>query len=189
MTQPEGVLLGRAELERAFNALGERLARRGVVADIFVVGGAAMALAYDSNRVTQDVDSLFTPHGVVLEEAWNVARDLGLPRWWLNEQASVYISGKDDPGKRQVFNHRGLRVTAASPRHIFAMKAFAARDRDLGDLSVLADMIGVGSVEQALQICTQFYPDQDVSPRAAAVLKYLFEQRGGSPSPPSEPNR
>jgi hypothetical protein len=27
--------------------LGERLARRGVVGDVFVVGGAAMALAYD----------------------------------------------------------------------------------------------------------------------------------------------
>jgi len=32
------VLLGRAELERAFTALGERLARRGVVADVFIVG-------------------------------------------------------------------------------------------------------------------------------------------------------
>jgi hypothetical protein len=35
-----------------------------------------------------------------------------LPPWWLNEQASVYISGKDDPGKRRVFDHPGLRVTA-----------------------------------------------------------------------------
>ncbi len=48
MSQPDDVLLGRAELERAFSALGERLAHRGVVADIFVVGGAAMALAYDA---------------------------------------------------------------------------------------------------------------------------------------------
>ena len=37
-------LLGRAELERAFSALGDRLVRRGVVADLFIVGGAAMAL-------------------------------------------------------------------------------------------------------------------------------------------------
>jgi hypothetical protein len=29
-----------------------------------------------------------------------VAHDLGLPPWWLNEQATAYISGKDDPGKR-----------------------------------------------------------------------------------------
>src|SRR5919199_1978255 len=50
MSEPGGVLLGRAELERAFTALGERLARRGVVADLFVVGGAAMALAYDATR-------------------------------------------------------------------------------------------------------------------------------------------
>jgi hypothetical protein len=30
-----------------------------------------------------------------------VAADLGLPRWWLNEQASTYISGKQDAGKRR----------------------------------------------------------------------------------------
>lgn len=125
MTEPGGVLLDRVRLERAFTALGERLVRRGVVAD--VLGGAAMALAYDATRVTRDVDSLFVPHGIVLEEARNVAQDLGLPAWWLNEQASVYISGKDDPGRRRVFDHPGLRVTAASPRHIFAMKALAAR--------------------------------------------------------------
>ena len=79
MTEPGGVLLDRVQLERAFTALGERLVRRGVVADVFVVGGAAMALAYDATRVTRDVDSLFVPHGVVLEEARNVAQDLGLP--------------------------------------------------------------------------------------------------------------
>jgi hypothetical protein len=43
---PDG-LLGRAELERAFTALGDRLVRRGVVADVFIVGGAAMALAHE----------------------------------------------------------------------------------------------------------------------------------------------
>ena len=72
------------ELEGAFTALGERLSRRGVVADVFVVGGAAMALAYDATRVTRDVDARFVPHGIVLEEARRVADDLGLPPWWLN---------------------------------------------------------------------------------------------------------
>jgi len=94
MSDPGPVLMGRSELERAFAALGERLARRGVVADLFVVGGAAMALAYDANRVTRDVDATFVPHGVVLDEARAVAAELGLPPWWLNERASVYVSGK-----------------------------------------------------------------------------------------------
>jgi hypothetical protein len=124
--------------------------------------------------VTRDVDSLFVPHGVVLEEARNVAQDLGLPTWWLNEQASVYISGKDDPEKRRVFDHPGLRVTAASPRHIFAMKALAARTRDIDDLRLLADIIGVDSAQAALQICAEFFPDEEVPPRAVAVLQELF---------------
>jgi len=63
------VLLDRTELERAF-----------------------MALAYDATRVTRDVDARFMPHGIVIEEARQVADDLGLPYWWLNEQATVYIS-------------------------------------------------------------------------------------------------
>jgi predicted nucleotidyltransferase len=174
VTEPGSVLLDRAQIEQAFNALGDRLVRRGVVADVFIVGGAAMALAYDATRVTRDVDSLFVPHGVVLEEARNVAEDLGLPGWWLNEQASVYISGKDDPEKRRVFDHPGLRVTAASPRHIFAMKALAARTRDIDDLRLLADIIGVDSAQAALQICAEFFPDEEVPPRAAAVLQELF---------------
>jgi hypothetical protein len=45
VSEADDVLLGRAELESAFTALGERLARRGVIADVFIVGGAAMTLA------------------------------------------------------------------------------------------------------------------------------------------------
>ncbi|TYC19064.1 hypothetical protein, partial [Micromonospora sp. MP36] len=97
-----------------------------------------MALAYDAKRVTRDVDAMFVPHGVVLDEARAVADELGLSPWWLNEQASVYVSGKDDPGRRRVFDHPGLRVMAASPEHIFAMKALAARARDVDDLRTLA---------------------------------------------------
>jgi hypothetical protein len=113
-----------------------------------VVGGAAVALAYDATRVTRDIDATFVPHGVVIEEAPRVADDLGLPYWWLNEQASIYISGRDDPGKRRVFDHPGLRVAAASPAQIFAMKTFAARTRDIDDLRLLADIIGVGEGQQ-----------------------------------------
>jgi hypothetical protein len=105
VTGPDEVLFGRAEIERAFTALGERLARRGVVADVFVVGGAAMALAYDAARVTRDVDAVFMPHGIVLEEARKVAEDLGLPYWWLNEQASVTSRPAfTSPGKKTPAN-------------------------------------------------------------------------------------
>jgi hypothetical protein len=125
--------------------------------------------------VTRDVDARFVPHGIVLEEARQVAQDLGLPPWWLNEQASVYISGKDDPAKRRVFDHPGLRVMAASPEHVFAMKTLAARTRDIDDLRLLAGMTGVRSSADALRICAEFFPDEPVPPRSAAVLRELFD--------------
>lgn len=70
-------LLDRAAIEDAFSRLGDRLARRGVVADLYVFGGAAMALAYDARRATRDIDAVFQPHGVVLDEAHAVADELG----------------------------------------------------------------------------------------------------------------
>jgi hypothetical protein len=49
---------------------------------------------------------------------------------------------------------------AASPQHIFAMKALDARTRDIDDLRLLGGLIGVESSDQALQICADFYPDE-----------------------------
>src|SRR5439155_21599649 len=91
-----------------------------------------------------------------LEESRAVAEELGLPPWWLNEQASVYVSGKEDPGKRRVFDHPNLRIMVASPEHIFAMKALAARARDVDDLRSLATLAGGHTVDDALRICTDF---------------------------------
>jgi predicted nucleotidyltransferase len=174
MTEADAPLLGRADLERALTLLGERLARRGVVADIYVVGGAAIALAYDAKRVTRDVDALYVPHGIVHDEALEVARELGLPRWWLNDQASVYVSAAEDADKRRVFDHPGLRVAAASPRHIFAMKALAARERDLPDLRLLAEIAGIDSLAVALTCVGDFFRDEVMSERARRVLAELF---------------
>jgi len=70
-------------------------------------------LAYDARRATRDIDAVFEPQ--VLEKAWAVAGELGLPRWWLNEQASAYVAPGGDAEAPLVFDHPGLRVSAASP--------------------------------------------------------------------------
>jgi hypothetical protein len=54
------------------------------------------------------------------------------------------------------------------------MKALAARTRDVDDLRVLADIIGVESADEAVQICVEFYPDEPVPQRSVAVLRELF---------------
>jgi hypothetical protein len=166
-----GPLLDRRLIEDAFRRLGDRLARRGVVADIYVFGGAAMALAYDARRATRDVDAVFEPHGIVLDEARIVAGELSLPEWWLNEQASAYVAPAGDAAAPRVFDHPGLRVAAASPEHLLAMKVLAARRRDGDDIRFLVQRLGLTSVDQILAVCAEVFPDEPVPDRAKLVLE------------------
>ena len=149
-----------------------RLAKRGVVADIYVFGGAAMALAYDSRRATRDVDALFKPHGIVLEEARAVAAELGLPNWWLNEQASSYAAPSGDPSASRVFDpHPGLRVFAASPEHLLAMKALAARPRDAQDIKQLTKVLNLHTVAEVLALVQDVFPEEEPPPRPGRFLQ------------------
>ncbi|MGF7235195.1 MAG: DUF6036 family nucleotidyltransferase [Frankia sp.] len=163
-------LLDRVAIEEAFTRLGERLARRGVVVDLYVFGGAAMALAYDGRRPTRDIDAVFQPHGIVLDEASAVADELGLPRWWLNEGQRLRCP-RGDPGARRVFDHRGLRVAAGSPGHLLAMKVLAARRRDGDDIRFLVKHLGLTSVEAVLAPCAEIFPDEDVPDRPRLILE------------------
>jgi predicted nucleotidyltransferase len=176
MTSP---LLGKAEIEHALTRLGERLERRGVTGDVYVIGGAAMALAYNTERVTRDIDAVFEPHGVVHDEAVEVALELGLPRWWLNEQASAYVSATPDAHRRSVFNHRGLRVSVISPRHLLAMKALAARRfADLDDIATLATLLQIESVDEVAAVCEEVFPGEPLTDRARAVVADALDQAG-----------
>jgi predicted nucleotidyltransferase len=171
----DGVLLDRSAIEDAFRRLGDRLARRGVVADLYIFGGAAMSMVYDSRRATRDIDAVFKPHGVVLEEAHAVADELGLPRWWLNEQASVYIAPGGDSAASRVFDHPGLRVSAASPEHLLAMKVLAGRRRDADDVKVLVTHLQLTSVAQVLGLFAEVFPEEEVPPRARLILEDIFD--------------
>ncbi|BCJ77147.1 hypothetical protein CS0771_66910 [Catellatospora sp. IY07-71] len=171
----EDPLLDRAAIEVAFRRLGDRLAAKGVVADLYVFGGAAMALAYDARRSTRDIAAVFQPHGIVLDEARAVAAEMGLPQWWLNEQASVYVAPGGDPAAPKVFDHPGLRVAAASPEHLLAMKVFAARRRDGEDIHFLISRLGLASVEEVLALCADVFPDEEVPDRARLILEEYFD--------------
>ena len=64
-----------ATFRQALSEVAERLQRRGIHARMYLVGGAAMAFAYDATRLTRDLDGLVTlGHGPLMEEARELAR-------------------------------------------------------------------------------------------------------------------
>ena len=155
--------------------LSDGLARRGVRADVFLVGGAAMALAYDARRATRDLDAVFAPTSVVRAAAADVAASHDLPEDWLNDAVKGFLPGRDHEARR-VFESDALRVDVASPRYLLAMKLLAARaGADVEDIRTLYRLSGFTTVEEGLQLVEDAYPDLAISPKTQYLIGEIVD--------------
>ena len=71
--------LGREDIRALLDDLSAELAARGARAELFLVGGAALAVAYDATRATRDLDAVFVPTDVVRQAASAVAEHREVP--------------------------------------------------------------------------------------------------------------
>lgn len=141
-------LFDREEITELLVELDGRLSRRGVRGRIYIVGGAAIALSFDTRRSTRDIDAvILDSHGALVDEVRAMARAHGLPETWLNEQASVYAN-TDDAAAPVVYSGPNLSVSAGSARHLLAMKARASRVSDVADIRFLARHLELSTAEQ-----------------------------------------
>jgi len=167
--------MDRAEILRALHRLAEILHRRGIQGDLYLVGGAAMAVAYNARRATRDVDAVFEPKMEIYAAAREVAGELDLPPDWLNDAVKGFLGmGKPDPEPVPVFDEPGLRVMAASPRHLLAMKLLAARREDEEDIRYLLDLLGIRRAEEAFRILWEVYPEAILPPRARFLVEEIL---------------
>jgi hypothetical protein len=164
----------RARIVTALQALGAELSRQGVRGQVFIVGGAAMALAYSTRRVTKDVDAVFEPKGAIYAAAEKVAEERGLPEDWLNDAAKGFMPGSDAEA-RPVPDIEGIEVTTASPRYLLAMKLMAMRfGEDDEDIEILLDQCGMHSAQEALELLERMYPAQEPPAKTRFFLAELL---------------
>lgn len=165
----------RAKIVKALQALGEELAGQDVRGQIFIVGGAAIALAYATRRVTKDIDAVFEPKAVIYEAAAKVAEDLGLPDDWLNDAAKAYMPGEDRDA-RPLPEVEGIEITTASPRYLLAMKLMAMRmGEDDGDVELLLRECQITNAEDALGLLQLMYPAREAPLKTRLFLEALFQ--------------
>jgi Nucleotidyltransferase of unknown function (DUF6036) len=158
----------------ALQALGDELTSRGVRGQIFIVGGAAMALAYSTRRITKDIDAVFEPKNAIYAAAAKVAEDLGLPEDWLNDAAKGFMPSGDEHA-RPVPEVRGIEITTASPQYLLAMKLMAMRfGEDDEDIEILLRECALHTAEEALDLLKHMYPSQEPPPKTRFFLEELF---------------
>lgn len=164
-------LFDRTEIVAAFTDLAARLERAGVVGHIHVIGGAAMLLAYNPDRVaTRDIDAMFVPDTAVIAAVRDIARERLWPSTWLNNQASVYVSRTPGEGPR-VFDHPHLQVMATPADHLLAMKALAARaTSDREDLEYLIRYLRVTTPQEVWSLVGRYFPDTAIPQRSRLLI-------------------
>ena len=165
--------MDRTEIIAALTALAGELERRGVVAEMYVVGGAAIALAFDERRATRDIDAVFEPKDIVYEAAAVVAERIGLPGGWLNDAVKGFLEG-DDPAAAPVLDLPGLRCLTASPETLLALKVLAHRvGEDEADLRLLAAELGIETADEVLAIAERTFGDR-LDPAARFFVEQVF---------------
>ena len=152
-------MLDRERIVALLGELGGRLNSRGLEADLYVVGGTAMALAYDRLRVTRDIDAVGEPMAAIEAEAREMAaihRDL--PADWLSARVMPLLPRSFDADRIEALAWPGLTVNVASPRRLLAMKVRAGRyDRDLQDIWVLCQVLELVRLEQVWDIVDEVW--------------------------------
>lgn len=137
---------------------------------MYVVGGAAMALAYAARRSTRDIDAIFEPKMVVYAVAEEVADELGLPPGWLNDAVKGFLVPDDEAAP--VLDLPGLRCLVASPRILLSLKVLAHRvGEDEDDVRTLAQILGLNASDDVLDLVSEVLGE-----RLDAAARFFVEQ-------------
>jgi len=169
------------KLIAALNLLGERAHQDGITLEICLYGGALMMLVYDTRTITKDVDAIIHPsrEGRVL--AKQVARELGLPDDWLNDNVRMFIAPTEQV-RPIPWEGPGIKLTAPTAGYLLAMKALACRDPlpgyqgDFDDLRFLIPKLGIRSVGDIQSYINKYYPEHVITKEHEIVLASLIEE-------------
>lgn len=177
--------LTRDDIRALFDELNTELDQAGERADIFLVGGAAIALAYDARRATRDLDAAFRPTTAVRDAARAIAARHDLAEDWLNDAVRGFLPGTDSDARRY-YTGSALNVDVASARYLLAMKLFASRvETDADDIAFLYRQVGFTTVEQGLELVSTAYRGRPVEAKVQFLLEEIVASMADDGEPPA----
>jgi hypothetical protein len=134
-----------------------------------------MVLAYESRFSTDDVDGSGYPTDDVLAAAAEIAERRGLQPDWLHDSVNVYFPTFKEPDWRPVFKVGTVEVVAADERTLLAMKMRASRGRrDEVDIQFLVDRCGIETVDGALAVYEEYFPEDELPGRALPMIRHAL---------------
>lgn len=179
-------LLTKVDIERALRKIDLKASDAGVLVDLSINDGAALALAFDLRHSTRDVDAVVHgAPGFVRRAAAEIAEEEGWPADWLNDGVKGFTSSKEQMNLMASFEASaggGLRIHIPTPEYLFAMKCMAMRpegiegSHDISDIDALADVAEIADAEAALALVEAFYPSSRIPPKVRFGVEEIMDR-------------
>lgn len=180
-------MLSREDIIRGLRKIDEKSKEAGLVVDIAIYGGAALALAFDLRDSTRDVDVVVRRNpDFIRKVSADIAEEEGWPSDWLNDGVKGFISGSEAMNKMELFDAPpdvgGLRIYTPTPEYLFAMKCMAMRpegidgSHDISDIEALADEANIIDANAALSLIEEFYPSSRIPPKVRFGVEEIMDR-------------
>ncbi len=168
-------LLDRDAILALLDELDKELRFSRTRAQVYVVGGAAISMAFSRERRTMDVDARIDKgHYELTRAVQEIGRRHGLGDTWLNDQATTAIPRREDTAATTLYVSPHLTVTGASPRHLLAMKLLAARNVDYRDTKLLIEHLALETPADAERIYKDLFPEEELKTAAREHIDQAF---------------
>jgi len=167
-------------MHEALRLLNYKLMSKGLMGEIAIYGGAVMCLVLNVREQTIDIDAIFEPKMEILKIVSEVAYELGLPDYWLNDGVKGYLSSYNNIS--EVKRMSNLVIYAPQLDYLLAMKMLASRvdhAYEVEDIKYLLRVLNVRTVEVAIGILYSYYPSGIIPQRTYYLIEELLEEVWG----------
>lgn len=148
----------RQDIVDLLGLLNRELVRINHYTSIFVCGGAVIALMFNSERRTNDIDGIFEDPEIIFELAHKIANYNGISGEWLNDNVKdiLDINFLDTNYRIELSN---LTIFYARPEYMLALKCLAChrgRNKDFEDVKLLVEYLKIRSIAQLLSVVSNY---------------------------------
>lgn len=184
------VLLSRDDLIRGIKELAVRANTKGIAADIYVVGGAALALKYFDRDSTVDVDARARQWDLLQPIVEEIAKDFDWAPNWFNVKAALLVPTLGKDAEWILIHSNGeINVFVASAEVLLMMKLAASRrGRDYRDAELLMATTGITNLQELEDLFSTYFPGDVLPSKALRMLEEILSRDISlPPTPPPEP--
>ena len=153
--------LHRDDMLRFLKEINSRLKAIDKTGEVYIVGGAAISLAFGGRDATEDIDAIYKPRSEIRKIIKLMSDEHNLRSDWLNNDAEHFVTEK--MSFTLLFEYSNLKVFHIDAECLLAMKLASARpdtSPDMDDCLFLMDKLGIFEEKELLRL-VELYTDEE----------------------------